>query len=215
MAGELHTYKGKIISIKEKTTVKGVALGIMIESDKGNKAWFMAWEAPWANVADGYCKPMVHEEQEVEILSPPPDPQRNSVQKDEKTGGLIIFLKPNPKLQNAGPITNEMRKMTHYVAELEKFSLKRLGKAMALFADEMHQWLEDRDREFVTSLAEGAKKYQSITDNQRPYVVKILARYAAKHSRWGKIVDESIKLGETTQEHEEPESNVTIAEEDF
>lgn len=216
MAVELQRYKGKIISIKEKTTKKGNALGIMIESAKGNKAWFFGWEAPWANVSDGYCTPMVYEGQEVEILSPPPDPARNSVQKDEKTGGLLVFLAPNPKLVKAGPVTEAMKNMGKYVAMLDSFNNKRLAKAMALFVDEMHQWLEERDREFATSLGASAKQYQSITDGQRPYVIKLLARYAANHSKWGKTVERSHKAAEEAgEEHEPPEEQVTISEEDF
>lgn len=216
MAGQLSRYKGQIISIKEKMTKKGVAIGVMIESAKGNKAWFLCWEAPWAAVSDGRITPLVYEDQDVEILSPPPDPGRNSVQKDEKTGGVIVFLAPNPKLEKAGPVTAGMKKKGQYIAALELFDNKRLGKAMALFATEMHQWLEDRDREFVESLAEGARKYDSITDNQRPFVVKILARYAANHSRWGKIVDESIKnAAAEPDEYGEPEAPVQISEEDF
>ena len=215
MASELHKYSGKIVSIKERTTKKGVALGIMIESEKGNKAWFMAWTAPWANVSDGYCTPMVLEGQEVEILSPPPDPARNSVQTDEKTGNLMIFLAPNPKLEKAGPVTPEMQRMKHYSEALDGFSLKRLGRAMALFYDEMNQWLHDKDREFVTSLADGARQYQTVTEKQKPYVVKILARYAAENSKWRSTVDASIKNAEENPEHEPPEQHVTIAQEDF
>lgn len=216
MATELHRYKGKIISIKQKTTKKGPALGIMIESEKGNKAWFFGWEEPWAARGDGRCTPLIYEDQEVEVLSPPPDPGRNSVQKDEKTGGLLIFLAPNPKIDKITPVTEAMKRRVRYEQDLERFNSKRLARALVLFRDEMHQWIEDRDREFVTSLADGAKQYNTVTDAQRPFVIKILSRYAANHTKWGKIVDDSVKNVDTTEEEwTQPDEQVSIAEEDF
>lgn len=211
-------FVGAIVYAKIKETAKGQALAYMLKTDKGNLVWFMVWDdnkdyaAPKSthkpDLASVHCSGQVLTIDGVV-----------SEMKDQENapGKKMAFVKPNPKLISASPLTAEMKMLAQYADKFDALDDKRLAAALvALHANFLEQ-LEPNDSDFISSLAEGCKKYNSCTAKQRPHIIRLLAKYTGLNTAWRKAVDESLKHGFQVSEptHEADDGAGGYSAEDF
>jgi hypothetical protein len=191
-------FTGKIVSIKTKPTQKGEALSFMLETKIGNNVWFMCWgdHTSSAFIAQQTTQRVglhssFHEGQELTVEAD----VKETKDQEKKPGKKIAFLEANPKLIKAGPVTADMKAQQQLEYDLGLLDNKRLGQALIQFYADHKDRVEPSDAEFLGSLAAGAAKYKSVSDRQRDFVAKLLAKYAMRIMPWRKIVEASLKGG--------------------
>jgi hypothetical protein len=192
--GKKHKLVGSIVSIKLKSTEKGDSASYMCVTEKGNKFWFMGWKSPWFRDNGAVDLSDFCEGQELTIEGT----TRNAESiKTNDDGTKIMFLGPNPKLIRATPQTVEQRTQRDYRHRLAALNNERLAGAIQALVSMCDDRIESSDDEFVRSLAEGAAKYESVTDKQREHVIRLCAKYITKSAEWRTAVDESLASGAT------------------
>lgn len=191
-------FTGKIVDIKLKQTTKGTALAFMLETKIGNNVWFMVW-------GDHSTSPYIAQQTTQRIGMNPVhfiDQEltvdanvRETKDQEKKPGKKIAFLDANPKLIKAGPVTADMKARAQLEYDLSMLDNKRMGAALLSFYADHKERIEPGDVEFVASLAQGAQKYNSVSDKQREFVGKLLAKYAMRVLAWRKTIEASLKSG--------------------
>lgn len=192
-----HELTGELVAIKTKQTSKGECGTFMCVTALKNKFWFMGWLPPWYK-DDGdidFCDFV--EGQTLTITGYTDKPDSIKVNED---GTKMMFLSPNPKLVRVSPLTVEMKTQKEYRNKLGELDNLRLASAIVGLVDICGDRLDPKDEEFARSLAEGAAKYESVTDKQRIFVVRLCAKYVTKDMKWRGIVDASLKSGASMSE---------------
>lgn len=186
------TFKGELESVYVKDTKKGnKVVAHMAKTSKGNKFWFMGWEKEYNTAGKGkHPEPVLVAGQYIEVR------QDQVPAKDikEDKGVKTVFLKPNPKLVKAGKVDPKVLEAQHLEKELKsRLGNKRAGQAIIALSEKFDHVLEQGDREFVESLAKGAKEYEAVTDNQYPHVCRLVAKYTAKSQSWKEAVQAALE----------------------